>query len=136
MEIFWPNSACRRRRNQVVREVERLKNALANNFSSINHLSEFLNSQIPNANLAYVFLDPSKSLSENARIFSTQANEVGVLIDKMDRKIKIQVEPNICEVIINPNTSFEGRIQAAREMSKASVNISSDTVRNMFFFTS
>ena len=128
MEFFWPSSAHRRLRNQAVREVEHLKNSLASNFSSTNHLSEFLNSEIENADLAHILMDPSKSLSENARILTTQAHAVKVLLDKLDKKIKIQLEPHLYERIINPDTSFEGRIQAAREMSKASVDISSDTV--------
>jgi hypothetical protein len=127
-EFFWPSSAYRRRRNQAVREVEHLKNTLANNFSSANHLSEFLNSQIQDANLSYIFMDPSKSLAENARILSTQAHSINSLLDKMDKKMKIQLEPHLYEKIINADASFEGRIQAAREMSKASVDIRSDTV--------
>ena len=128
MEFFWPSSAHRRRRNQAVREVEHLKNSLASNFSSTNYLSQFLNSQIENADLTQVFMDPSKSLSENAHILSTQTHAIKVLLDKMDKKIKMQLEPHLYERIINPDTAFEDRIQAAREMSKASVDISSDTV--------
>ena len=132
-EFFWPSSAIRRRKNQAVREVEHLKNTLASNFSSTNYLSEFLNSQIQDANLAYVFLDPSKSFAENARTLSGQAHAINALIDKLDKKIKIQLEPHLYERIVNLNTSFEDRIEAAREMSKASVDITSDTVLLVLF---
>ena len=128
MDFFWPSSANRRRRNQAVREVEHLKNTLANNYSSTNHLSEFLNSQIDDANLSHIFMDPSKSLAENARTLSTQVRSINALLSKIDKKIKVQLEPHLYEKIINADTSFEDRIQAAREMSKGSVDISSDTV--------
>jgi hypothetical protein len=128
MEFFWPSSTYRRRRSQAVREVESLKNTLAKNFSSTNHLSEFLNSQIEDADLSNISMDPSKSLAENARILSTQMHSVNALLNKIDKKIKVQLEPHLYEEIINAGTSFEDRIEAAREMSKGSVDISSDTV--------
>ena len=128
MEFFWPSSTYRRRRSQAVREVESLKNTLARNFISTNHLSEFLNSQIEDADLSNISMDPSKSLAENARILSTQMHSVNALLNKIDKKIKVQLEPHLYEKIIDADTSFEDRIEAAREMSKGSVDISSDTV--------
>lgn len=65
------------------------------NFRATNKLAEYLNEEIPDANISMISVDHTKSLRENGDKLVEQINEIDKRLDKIDDELKQELAPEL-----------------------------------------
>lgn len=101
---------------------------MAQNFRASNKLAEYLNKEMPGANISMISVSHTKSLRENGDTLLKQINEIGKWLDKVDEKLRQELDPELYRKLIDVDTSFEGRIQIGQKVGHIIAGIAGATV--------
>lgn len=107
-DILYPGNESRRM--AVVRKLQDLLDSMTGNFRATNKLVQYLNDNITTTNLPKIYVDPTKSLRENADVLVNQINAIDAVLDKIDEELKKKLEPDLYETLTNVDTSFEKKV--------------------------
>jgi len=125
-DILYPDNP--KRRAEVIRDIQKLEDYMAQNFRATNKLAEYLNKEMPGANISMISVDQNKSLKENGDKLIKQINEIDQWLDKIDDKLKEELDPELYRKLIDVDTSFEERIEIGKKVGHVIAGIAGVTV--------
>lgn len=101
---------------------------MAQNFRATNKLAEYLNKEIPSANISKISVDETKSLKENGEKLIKQIKEIDGWLDRIDEQLKQALDPKLYRELTNVDTSFEKRIQIGQNVGHVMAGLVGTTV--------
>ena len=107
-DILYPGN--NDRREAIARKLQDLLDAMSYNFRATNKLVQYLNDNIITTNLSKIYIDPTKSLRDNADVLVNQIRAIDVVLDAIDEKLKQKLEPELYKKLTNVDTSFERKV--------------------------
>ena len=118
-DILYPGNEDRRM--AIVRKLQDLLDSMTGNFRATNKLAQYLNDNITKTSLPKIYVDPTKSLRENADVLVNQINAIDAVLDNIDEELKEKLEPDLYETLTNVDTSFERKVSYFDSTLKVSI---------------
>ncbi len=121
-DLFYPDNPERRRK--VVALTQKLYDYMKANFRATNALSDFLNSDVTiHTGFKHIDVLEDQTLKDNCDILLERIHAIQAIVEKVDEKIKEQLDPELYRKLKDMNISFKNRTQIAENVLHAVAGI-------------
>ncbi|XP_016379518.1 single-pass membrane and coiled-coil domain-containing protein 3-like [Sinocyclocheilus rhinocerous] len=93
-DIFYPDNP--KRREQLIRKGQELRDLMKNNFRATNQLNDAMNKHL-SCSFEHITLNESASLRENCTLIMGCMCNIMVVVERIDRELKEKLEPTMYE---------------------------------------
>ena len=128
-DIFYPGN--KQKRDQIVRDVQKIKSAMQLNFEGANELITIVNEHLkPKPFLKPILLDDSATVEANAKVFIASMEQVQKVVEKFNEALSKDLDPEIYKKIHDPDLDFEDVVKYVKPIVDTIIGVA--TMRAMY----